>query len=85
MDKLRYCELLELIDSITISEEAGYAKPDIRIFQTALDRLECKPEEAVVIGDSWENDILGARAAGIRGIWYNLLHDRYTRWKRSRN
>ncbi len=71
MDKLRYCELLELIDSITISEEAGYAKPDIRIFQTALDRLECKPEEAVVIGDSWENDILGARAVGIRGIWYN--------------
>jgi HAD superfamily hydrolase (TIGR01549 family) len=71
MDKLRYCELLELIDSITISEEVGYAKPDVRIFQTALDRLKCTPEEAVVIGDSWENDILGARAAGIRAIWYN--------------
>jgi putative hydrolase of the HAD superfamily len=71
MDKLRYCKLFELIDSITISEEAGFAKPDIRIFNTALQRLECKSEETIIIGDSWENDILGARAAGIRGIWYN--------------
>lgn len=24
-----------------------------------------------MLGDAWENDILGARAAGIRGVWYN--------------
>ena len=71
MDKLRHCELFDLIDSITISEEAGYAKPEVRIFETVLDRLECKPEETIMIGDSWENDILGARTAGIPTIWYN--------------
>ncbi len=71
MDKLRHCQLFDLLDSITISEEAGFAKPDVRIFNMALQRLECKPEETIIIGDSWENDILGARAAGIRGIWYN--------------
>jgi HAD superfamily hydrolase (TIGR01549 family) len=71
MDKLRHCELFDLIDCITISEEAGYVKPDVRIFETALTRLECKPDETVMIGDSWENDILGARAAGISGMWYN--------------
>ncbi len=71
MDKLRHCELAHLLDSLTISEEAGYTKPDVRIFQTALDRLGCRSEEVVIIGDSWENDILGGRAAGIRGIWYN--------------
>ena len=71
MDKLHHCELFDLIDSITISEEVGYAKPDVRIFETALTRVECKPEETMMIGDSWENDILGARAAGIQGVWYN--------------
>jgi HAD superfamily hydrolase (TIGR01549 family) len=71
MDKLQHCKLLELIDCIVISEEAGYVKPDVRIFERALTRLECDPHEAVMIGDSWENDIIGARAAGIPAIWYN--------------
>ena len=71
MDKLQHCELLNLLDSFTISEEAGFAKPDSRIFQIALNRLECRPEESVMIGDSWENDILGARGVGIATIWYN--------------
>lgn len=71
MDKLQHCELLDVLDSITISEEAGFTKPDARIFQIALERLECTPEEANMIGDSWENDIVGARAVGITAIWYN--------------
>jgi putative hydrolase of the HAD superfamily len=71
MDKLEHCELLDLLDSITISEEAGFAKPDPRIFQIALDRLQCEPDEAIIIGDSWENDIIGAQAVGIKGLWYN--------------
>jgi HAD superfamily hydrolase (TIGR01549 family) len=71
MDKLQHIGLMNLLDSLTISEEAGFAKPDSRIFQIALDRLYCKPEEAVMIGDAWENDILGARNAGIASIWYN--------------
>jgi len=71
MDKLRHCALLDLLDSLTISEEAGFSKPDVRIFQTALDRLGCKPDEAVMLGDAWVNDILGAREAGIRTVWYN--------------
>ncbi len=71
MDKLQHCGLLHLIDSTTISEEAGYSKPDARIFQAALNRLECTADEAIMLGDAWENDILGARGAGIRGVWYN--------------
>ncbi|MDP4198445.1 MAG: HAD-IA family hydrolase [Bacteroidota bacterium] len=71
MSKLARCGLLELLDSITISEEAGFSKPDARIFQIALDRLGLEAQETVMIGDAWENDILGARAAGIRSVWYN--------------
>jgi HAD superfamily hydrolase (TIGR01549 family) len=71
MDKLRHCKLLELINCIVISEEAGYIKPDVRIFETALERLQCDPHETIMIGDSWDNDILGAQAAGIPAVWYN--------------
>ncbi len=69
--KLHACGLTELIDSLTISEEAGVAKPDVRIFQIALERMACAHYEVVMIGDSWTNDILPARQLGMRTIWYN--------------
>jgi HAD superfamily hydrolase (TIGR01549 family) len=71
IDKLQCCGLTSLIDSMTVSEEAGFAKPDARIFQIALKRLQSLPHETIMIGDSWENDILGARAIGMAAIWYN--------------
>jgi putative hydrolase of the HAD superfamily len=47
------------------------SKPDPRIFQIALDRLECRADEVVMVGDSWAADVIGARAAGINAIWFN--------------
>jgi HAD superfamily hydrolase (TIGR01549 family) len=73
LDKLRTCGLDPLIDALIVSERAGVSKPDPAIFAAALDRLQCRPDEAVMIGDSWAADIIGARAAGIRPIWFNPL------------
>ena len=70
-EKLRHCALDTLIDVLVVSEEAGVAKPDPAIFQMALERVGASADEAVMIGDSWANDIEGARAAGIRAIWFN--------------
>jgi putative hydrolase of the HAD superfamily len=70
-DKLRCCGLDRLIDALIVSEEAGVSKPDPAIFEMALDRLGCTADEAVMIGDSWSADVVGARAAGIRAIWFN--------------
>ena len=70
-DKLRCCELDQYVDVLVVSEEAGISKPDPRIFEIVLDRLRCRPQEAVMIGDSWDADVLGAAAAGIRAIWFN--------------
>jgi HAD superfamily hydrolase (TIGR01549 family) len=70
-DKLRVCGLLEFVDALVVSEEAGVAKPDPAIFRIALDRLGCEPGEAVMVGDSWAADVIGARAIGIRPIWFN--------------
>jgi len=71
LDKVKRCRIEKLIDVLVVSEEAGSAKPEPAIFETALDRAGCSAAEAVMVGDSWEVDILGAHAAGIRAVWLN--------------
>lgn len=44
-------------------------KPDIRIFEYALDKANCTPQEACMIGDRLDNDILPAKALGIKTVW----------------
>ena len=69
--KLRSCAFESSIDALVTSEETGSAKPDARIFQHALEQLGAAPGDAVMVGDAWSTDIEGARAAGIRPIWFN--------------
>jgi YjjG family noncanonical pyrimidine nucleotidase len=69
--KVTDCGLDDCVDALVVSEEAGVSKPDPAIFQIALERLGCRSDEAVMIGDSWTADIEGARRAGIRPIWFN--------------
>lgn len=59
------------VDALVTSEEVGAAKPDARIFRAALARLDCAPHEAVMVGDAWHADVLGATGAGIRALWLN--------------
>ncbi len=73
MEKIRSCGLETFVDVLVVSETAGVAKPDPAIFRLALDRLECAPSAAVMVGDSWPADIEGAQRAGIRPIWFNPL------------
>ncbi|WP_017319117.1 HAD-IA family hydrolase [Mastigocladopsis repens] len=68
---LQSLELREFFGSITISTQVGAAKPDSKIFTTALEKHNCLPEAAWHIGDSITEDYHGARAAGLRGIWIN--------------
>ena len=70
-EKVAFLQFGPLIDFMVISEGAGVAKPDPKIFEMALFRASVPPENSVMIGDSWENDVLGARAAGIRAVWFN--------------
>ena len=72
-EKLQVCGLDRFVDELVVSGEVGVSKPDPMIFRTALDRLGVTAEESVMVGDSWTADIEGARAAGIRAVWYNPL------------
>ncbi|HUN59026.1 MAG TPA: HAD-IA family hydrolase [Candidatus Binataceae bacterium] len=54
--------------STTISSEAGWAKPDPRIFTAALAQHKTAPNEALHVGDSAHLDVVGAHAAGIAAV-----------------
>jgi putative hydrolase of the HAD superfamily len=69
--KLEHCGLTAFVDHLVTSEETGVAKPQRGIFDAALDRSGASADEAVMLGDSWEVDVLGAQAAGIRAVWFN--------------
>lgn len=69
--KLTQCGLEDLIDVVITSEDVGFAKPNPAIFDVALRAAGARPEEAVMVGDSWENDVVGALNAGIAPVWFN--------------
>ncbi|MED4390441.1 MULTISPECIES: HAD family hydrolase [Priestia] len=56
-------------DTILVSEQEGIKKPHKDIFLRALKALDVSAEESVYIGDHPENDVLGARGAGIHAVW----------------
>lgn len=68
-ERLEKLGLLKHIDLVIASAEEGVAKPDLRIFQIALDRANCKPEEAVMVGDRLDNDIIPANKIGMTTVW----------------
>jgi putative hydrolase of the HAD superfamily len=70
-EKLQVCGLVPFVDALVVSAEARVSKPDPAIFRMALDRLHVEPAHSVMVGDSWTADVEGARAAGIRAIWFN--------------
>jgi putative hydrolase of the HAD superfamily len=60
--------LREYFDVVIDSSTAGIEKPDPAIFRAALDALGVAPEEALYVGDLYEVDVVGARAAGIEAV-----------------
>jgi putative hydrolase of the HAD superfamily len=70
-EKLRACRMDPLIDALITSEEIGVQKPDPHIFRETLTRLGLQPAEAVMVGDAWRADVVGALAADIRPVWFN--------------
>ncbi len=58
-------------DTVILSEEVGVNKPHPGMFTHALERAGARREQTVMIGDSWEADIVGAYRSGIDQIWLN--------------
>ena len=56
------------VDAVVISAEAGVRKPDPGIFRIALERAGVGADEALHVGDLAEEDVEGARRAGLRAV-----------------
>jgi putative hydrolase of the HAD superfamily len=61
--------LLSELAPRVISYRVGVEKPHRRIYETALAEAGVAPEEALMVGDDWEADIVGARALGMRAVY----------------
>ncbi len=55
-------------EAIFDSHVVGYAKPDARLFEHALNQLGLEPEDCIYVGDMYYIDVLGANRAGIAGV-----------------
>lgn len=64
--RLEHWDLLRYFDVLAPSAELGIAKPDPAIFLWALRESGCDPENAAMIGDRIDNDVLPAKALGMR-------------------
>lgn len=70
--ELRHLGIRDYFDVIVFSSDYGYKKPDPRLFKCALREIGVDPGDALFIGDSYENDILGPRQIGMSSMF---IHD----------
>ena len=68
-ERLEAFGLLKYFKYIVSSWDVKVMKPDIRIFEYALDKANCKPQDACMIGDRLDNDILPAKSLGMKTVW----------------
>jgi FMN phosphatase YigB (HAD superfamily) len=70
---LRREGIADLFAATVISAEMGHRKPHPSIFRAALRQLDARPDEALFVGDSLADDVLGGHAAGIDVAWINAM------------
>gem|GEM_PF-105014 len=58
-------------DRVVVSGDYGIMKPDPRIFDKTAEVMDLKPSELLYVGDNYELDVVGAKAAGWKTLWYN--------------
>ena len=77
--RLESLGIKKYMNLIVSSAEEGIEKPDLRLFQVALERAKCNSNEAIMIGDRLDNDIYPANLIGMktirvkRGYWSRFI------------
>ena len=68
-ERLKDFGILDYFSAIFSSADLGLAKPDPAIFRLALQKTNCLPHQAIMIGDRLDNDIVPAKRIGMKTIW----------------
>ncbi len=77
LSKVQHLGLMKRIQSLTISDEIGVRKPKFAIFKVACDRANVMLKDAMFVGDSIQNDIIGANRAGMTSVLINRNSDEW--------
>ena len=67
--KIHIAGIEDLLDCVVVSGDYKVSKPDVKLFEKALELLDVKPNEAIMVGDMFYSDMLGAHHAGMHTIW----------------
>lgn len=70
--KLRILKLVHMFDVVVTSEEMGCEKPTPKIFKVCLEKMGIDAQFAIHVGDDYQRDIVGARAAGLKSVLFVL-------------
>ena len=70
--KMEKSKIMHFFDEVITSESVGVKKPNPLVFHHALEKANAKAENSVMIGDSLEADIEGAKACDFLTIFYNF-------------
>lgn len=57
---------------VVLSDDIGVLKPWPEIFHFAMSATQSELRDSLMIGDSWDNDITGARGVGMHQVYYNV-------------
>lgn len=69
--KMKSSGITKYFSEVITSERAGYLKPHPGIFQYSLSLTKASSEDSIMIGDSLEVDVVGAREVGWRQVYFN--------------
>ncbi|MBY0553563.1 YjjG family noncanonical pyrimidine nucleotidase [bacterium] len=70
--RIKNSKIAPFISFVCVSEECGFAKPDVRFFEYSSKMVKnFSKNSAIVIGDRLETDVLGAHNYGLDACWFN--------------
>lgn len=72
--KLKNSGIDHFFTTVTTSEEAGVKKPDSGIFKKAFEKANALPENSLMVGDSYEADIIGGERVGMRCLFFDYYN-----------
>ena len=73
--KIRKLGIDEYIDAIVTSEEGGVEKPNFKMYNKILEKLNVLSGETLFVGDSLKKDVLGSVEYGMKALWYSKINN----------
>lgn len=75
IEKLKKNNILQYFNTVTISSDIGFIKPRKEIFLKTLEKDSLRPDEVIFVGDTYSQDIIGAKGVGMKTVWLNCRQE----------